>query len=139
VGSYRAWWERPAAHGDEEGSVFTVDSLLAGREDGVRAVYARIVEAGRGAGTVVEDAKKSCVHLAADAEAPAFAGVHPRKTGVLLNLRTAAPISSPRVRKTEQLSRHRFFNEILVESPGEVDAELAGWLREAYELSAVKA
>ena len=117
----------------------TVDGLLAGRDDGVRAVYTRVVEAARAAGPVFEDAKKTCVHLAPAADASAFAGVHPRKTGILLNLRTAAPISSPRVRKTEQLSRHRFFNEILVEAPDQVDAELAGWLREAYALSAVKA
>ena len=119
--------------------MFTVDALLAGRAPVVEAIYVRIIEAARGLGPLFEDAKKTCVHLAADAEAGAFAGIHPRKTGILLNLRTAAPISSPRVRKTEQLSRHRFFNEILVESPGEVDAELAGWLREAYELSGAKA
>ena len=118
--------------------MFTVDSLLAGRQEGVRAIYGRIVEVVRGLGPLVEDAKKTCVHLAPDDEASAFAGVHPRKTGILLNLRTAAPISSPRVRKTEQISRHRFFNEILVESPDEVDAELLGWLREAYELSGAK-
>ena len=119
--------------------MFTVDSLLANRDDGVRAVYARLIEALRDVGPVVEDAKKTCVHLLPDAGASAFAGVHPRKSGILLNLRTAAPISSPRVRKTEQLSRHRFFNEVLVELPGEVDAELAGWMREAYELSGAKA
>ena len=117
----------------------TVDGLLAGRDDSVRAAYTRVVEAARSAGPVFEDAKKTCVHLAPAADASAFAGVHPRKTGVLLNLRTSAPISSARVRKTEQISRNRFFNEILVESPDQVDAELAGWMREAYELSAVKA
>lgn len=118
--------------------MFTVDSLLAGRAPVVEVIYVRIIEAMRGFGPLVEDAKKTCVHLAADDEAPAFAGVHPRKAGILLNLRTAAPISSPRVRKVEQLSRHRFFNEILVESPDEVDAELAGWMREAYALSGSK-
>lgn len=117
----------------------TVDSLLEGRDGSVRAVYARVVEAARGAGPVFEDAKKTCVHLAPAEDASAFAGVHPRKTGILLNLRTSAPISSPRVRKTEQLSRYRFFNEILIESPDQVDAELTAWMREAYELSAVKA
>ena len=118
--------------------MFTVDALLAGRQDVVRSIYLRLIEAVRGLGPLVEDAKKTCVHLAPDAEASAFAGVHPRKSGILLNLRTAVPISSPRVRKVEQLSRHRFFNEILVESPDEVDAELVGWLREACELSGAR-
>ena len=118
--------------------MYTVDALLEGRDDSVRGVYARLVDALREVGPVVEEAKKTCVHLLPAADASAFAGVHPRKAGILLNLRTAAPISSPRVRKTEQLSRHRFFNEILVESPDQVDAELAGWVREAYALSGVK-
>jgi hypothetical protein len=118
--------------------MLTVDALLGGREEVVRSVYQRIVEAARGFGPLVEDAKQTCVHLASATDAAAFAGVHPRKHGILLNLRTAAPIVSTRVRKTEQLSRHRFFNEVLVESPDEVDAELAGWLGEAYGLSRAK-
>jgi len=114
----------------------TVDALLSGRDDSVRGTYARLIEQLHTLGGVHEDAKQTCIHLAPAPGATAFAGVHPRKTGILLNLRTAAPLDSPRVRKTERLSRSRYFNEVLVESPEDVDAQLLAWLRDAYALSA---
>lgn len=118
--------------------MFTVDALLSGRDASVRSTYDRLMEALRALGPVAEEAKKTSVHLVPAPGAAAFAGVHPRRTGILLNLRTAGPIGSSRVRKAEQISRNRWFNEVLVESPGEVDAELLEWAREAYALSAAK-
>lgn len=82
---------------------------------------------------VVVDPKGTCLHLN---RRVAFAGIHPRKTGVLLNLRTAAPIDSARMRKTERLSANRYNNETLIESPTALDAELRGWIAEAHSLAA---
>jgi hypothetical protein len=65
----------------------------------------------------------------------AFLGIHPRSGAVLLNLVTAEPIVSARIRKSEQVSRNRWHNEIVISSIAAVDAELAGWLRTAYALS----
>lgn len=115
--------------------MFTVDALIAGKDAVVRQIYDRLVDALADLGPVGEDAKKTSIHLTAGEGGTAFAGVHPRRAGILLNVRTAAPIRSPRVRKLEQVSRSRFHNEILIASPGEVDAELAGWLGEAYALA----
>jgi hypothetical protein len=50
-------------------------------------------------------------------------------------IRTAAPIESPRVRKLERVSAHRWHNELLLSAPAEVDDEVMGWLGEAYALS----
>ena len=118
--------------------MFTVDSLIAGKDAVVQQIYDRLMDALRALGPVGQDAKKTSIHLTAGEGGIAFAGVHPRRAAILLNVRTSAPIESPRVRKLEQVSRSRFHNEILLSSPDEVDAELAGWLREAYELSAAK-
>ncbi len=41
-----------------------------------------------------------------------------------------------RVAKVEQVSAHRYHNELKLERPEQVDDELAGWLRAAYELGA---
>ena len=63
-----------------------------------------------------------------------FAGVHPRKSYLLLNLRTDHPIESQRITKTEQVSKSRFHNEMKLASPEGVDEELLGWLKDAYAL-----
>jgi hypothetical protein len=115
---------------------YTVDALLDGKDAVVAETYARLLAALRTLGAVEEEAKKTSVHLTAGPGTSAFAGVHPRRAALLLNIRSAAPIESPRVRKVEQVSKNRFHNELLLESPSDVDAELVGWLRAAYGLAA---
>src|SRR3954447_15483407 len=61
--------------------------------------------------------KQSCIHLVAQVGGTAFAGVHPRKQAVLLNLRLSTPLEGPRIRRVEQASRNRYHNELLIESP----------------------
>jgi len=107
--------------------------LFAKSEPAVEKTYAAILKAVAKFGPVKADAKKTSIHLAAKT---GFAGVHPRKSAILLNIRSSAPIKSRRIRKVEQVSANRFHNEMLIASPAEVDAEVAAWLRAAYELSA---
>lgn len=75
--------------------------------------------------------KKTSIHLT---RSVGFAGVHPRKSYLYLNIRTAYPIDSPRIAKSEQVSKNRFHNELKLTSPDEIDAELLGWLKDAYAL-----
>ncbi len=110
-----------------------LDALFVGREPQVRATFDRSVTALAALGPLAVQAKKPSIHLA---RRSAFAGVQPRKGSILLNIRTAAPLDSARVRKVEHVSANRFHNEMLLEGPGEVDAELLDWLGEAYALSA---
>lgn len=98
-----------------------------------REVYDAILAAVRKFGPVAVEEKKTSIHLVAGS---AFAGVHPRKSGVLLNIRTDAEIRSGRIRKIEQVSKNRFHCELLIVSLEDVDRELIGWLRAAYQLSA---
>lgn len=111
---------------------YTVEALFAGKDPASRAIYARLLEALGALGPCREEPKKTSIHLA---RTTGFAGVHPRKGALLLNVRTAQPIDSPRVVKREQVSRHRWHNEIRLASAEEVDAELLAWLREAYALA----
>ena len=108
-----------------------VTLLFNGSKANVPAIYERILEALAEIGPFETEPKKTSIHLI---RVNGFAGIHPRKRSLTLNLRTAQPIQSPRIAKLEQISKQRFHNEIKLEQPADVDAELIGWLREAYEL-----
>ena len=83
---------------------------------------------------VFEDLKSTCVHINAGENGTAYAGAHPRTGGVLLNIVTAAPLKSKRIRKAEQRSRNRCHCEVLLSSEADVDDELLGWLSDAAKL-----
>jgi hypothetical protein len=111
----------------------TDEALFAQAGPAALAVYKALIKALKPLGRVGVEVKKTSVHLAGAKSA--FAGAHPRKTGVLLNIRSRAKIASPRIRKVEQVSANRFHNELLLSAPSDIDAELLVWLRGAYELS----
>jgi hypothetical protein len=83
----------------------------------------------------VVETKSTSIHLVAGFSGNTFAGVHPQKAAILLDIRSAAPLTSPRVRKVEQVSKNRFHNELLLASPDYVNGELLRWLRAVYELA----
>ena len=97
-----------------------------------RKVYETILAATAKFGDVRAEEKKTSVHLVAKS---GFAGVHPRKGAVLLNIRSDSPINSERIRKLEQVSAKRYHNEMLIDTPAGVDSEVVGWLQSAYALS----
>ena len=83
---------------------------------------------------VFEDPKATCVHINAGEDGTAYAGAHPRAGGVLLNIVTATPLKSKRIRKAEQRSRNRCHCEVLLSREDDIDDELLGWLEEAARL-----
>ena len=109
-----------------------VDAVFAGKDPEALRTYGALIAALKPFGPFAEEAKKTSIHLARKS---AFAGVHPRKSAILLVIRTATPIESPRVRKLERVSANRWHNEMLLSAPSDVDAEVLGWLKQAYELS----
>ena len=112
---------------------FDLNSHFVEKSPVVRAIYDRLMAETRSFGAVTEEPKKTSIHLV---NKTAFAGVATRKTALLLNIKSAAPIDSPRFPKTEKVSSNRYHQEVKLTDPAEVDAELLGWLRQAYELSA---
>ena len=110
----------------------TVDEHFEGRPEGLRAVYDRLVAAAEKFGEVAQDAKKTSIHLN---RRTAFAGVAVRKDCIVLTIKADGPIASPRVFKSEQTSAKRFHHEVKLSTVKDVDAELRGWLKAAYELS----
>jgi len=110
----------------------TVNAHFENRDAVVRQIYDRLLKSARTFGPVVEDPKKTSIHLV---NRTAFAGVATRKSAIVLTIKADSDISSPRIHKSEQTSARRFHHEVKLNSPADVDAELVGWLKNAYALS----
>jgi hypothetical protein len=95
-------------------------------------LYERVMTLVEDLGDCEVEIKKTSLHVV---HGRAFLGIHPRKNGLLLNLVTAEPLQSKRLRKTEQVSANRWHNELLVTDELAVDDELRAWLKKAYMLT----
>ena len=111
---------------------FAVADHVRGRDPVVSSTYAALMKAAKKLGPVIEEPKKTSIHLV---RKTAFAGVATRKTSIVLTLKSAHDIKSRRVSKHEQVSAGRWHLEVRLNAPGDVDAEIAGWLKAGYELS----
>jgi uncharacterized protein DUF5655 len=111
---------------------FTVSQHFEGRDPIVKSIYDRILEESHQFGKVLEEPKKTSIHLV---NKSAFAGVATQKAALVLNIKSASRITDARIRKSEQLSASRFHQEVKLTSPAEVDEVLIGWLKAAYLLS----
>ena len=110
-----------------------VESHFAKTEPTVRAIYQRLIEVARAFGPVAEDPKKTSIHLVRHAT---FAGVATRRSSLILTLKSARDIRSPRIQKREQASANRWHLEVRLEKPAHVDRQVTTWLRAAYDLAA---
>jgi len=103
-----------------------------GKDPVVKSIYDHIVKESRKFGAVIEEPKKTSIHLV---NKSAFAGVMTRKSALILNIKSAAPLKDKRIKKSEQVSASRFHQEVKLTSPDELDSVLIGWLKEAYSIS----
>lgn len=109
-----------------------LDTLFAGKDIAVRTIYSRLLEVLHSFGPFREEPKKTSIHLVTTS---GFAGVHPRKSFLYLNVRLDRPLQGERVANSEQVSKNRYHNEIKITALDEVDDELIAWLKEAYALA----
>jgi uncharacterized protein DUF5655 len=98
----------------------------------VRELYDRLLTGFRQFGPVTESPKKTCIHLDTKSS---FAGVYVRKDYINLVLRTDYPIDSPRVAKSEQISKNRYHHTIKLEPADAFDKQFVKWLKDAYQLT----
>lgn len=110
----------------------TVHHHFEDRVPAVRAIYDRLLAAAQRFGPVREEPKKTSIHLARET---AFAGIATRKNALILTLKSATDLKSPRISKHEQASANRWHLEVRLDDPAQVDAEIEGWLKAAYELA----
>jgi hypothetical protein len=111
---------------------YSVNDHFTNRDPSVRALYDQLLSILRTSGSVIEDPKKTSIHLNRKS---ALAGVETRKGGLLLNIKSDHQIKSPRIEKAEQISAKRFHHKVRISSPKDLDQELKAWLKEAYLLS----
>jgi hypothetical protein len=110
----------------------TVDSHFAKSGPEVLATYRRLLEAARALGGVAEESKKTSIHLVRDT---AFAGVATRRSSLIVTLKSAKDIRSPRIEKRERTSANRWHVEVRLEKPADVDRQFTNWLAAAYDLA----
>ncbi len=111
---------------------FTVKAHFDGKDATVRQIYDRLLKDVKKFGRVVEDPKKTSIHLV---NKTAFAGVATRNSAIILTIKSDRHLVSSRIHKSEQTSAHRFHHEVKLTSVADVDAELSDWLKNAYALS----
>ena len=95
-------------------------------------LYQELLSAIGKIGPFSEEEKKTCTHLVRKS---AFAGVHPRKQGFVLTLKAPGPVASKRIVKSEQASKNRWHLDVRVAERDDIDTELLGWVRAAYDMS----
>jgi hypothetical protein len=111
---------------------FSVKSHFDSKDAVTKTMYERLLKGVKKFGRVIEDPKKTSIHLV---NKTAFAGVATRNKAIVLTIKSDRELSSPRIHKSEQTSSRRFHHEVKLTSVADVDAELLGWLKSAYELS----
>jgi hypothetical protein len=110
----------------------TVEQHFAGRAPVVRAIYRKILSAAKANGPVVEDPKKTSIHLA---RKTAFAGVATRANALLLTVKSDREIESARIVRSEKTSANRWHLLVRLDAPTQVDAEIKAWLKHAFALA----
>lgn len=78
------------------------------------------------------EAVKTAIHLGA--RRAMFASVNVRRTHLRVGILLDRRLQHRRVERVEVLSRTRYSHGVDVWGPDDVDAELLGWLNEAYDL-----
>lgn len=109
-----------------------LDALFTDKDPVVRDIYDRLAVALSKLGAFDAEAKKTSIHLV---HGTAFAGAHPRKAWLDITIRTATPLSGPRVRAQQQVSKSRWHQDIRLVTPRDIDRELIAWLKVAYNLT----
>jgi len=106
-----------------------LDRHFAGAEPAVRETFDRVlaVVSALGPVTVLPEKTRIALHVRMS-----FAALMPRRRWLNGHLVLARRVDSPRFVRVETFSPRNVLHEFRLSSPGEVDAELARWLAEAY-------
>jgi len=106
---------------------------LKGKEPVVTATYEKLIKDLHKFGPIKIEPKKTSIHLG---NRFGFAGVYTRKDYINLEVHLKRKLTSKRISKVEQASTNRYHHTIKLSGPNEIDKELLGWLKEAYDLKA---
>lgn len=111
-------------------AVVGLDAFFEGAAPELRELFDRFVAAV--GGPVVVNATKSRISLQARMR---FAGIdRPRKRHLVANFVLTRPIDSERLARVDYVPPYYYVHRLRLSGPADVDAELEGWLHEAYQV-----
>ena len=110
---------------------YTEADHLRDKEPVVIVIYQKLIAALQKFGPLKIEPKKTSIHLG---NRFGFAGVYTRKNYINLEVHLNYRLSGKRIVKVEQASANRFHHTIQLHSVKDIEKELLGWLKEAYEL-----
>jgi Domain of unknown function (DUF5655) len=112
--------------------VVGIDAFFAGAAPGLRSLFDQFVAAASEPGPVTVNATKSRISLQVRFR---FAGIDkPRKDHLLANFVLTTPVRSDRFARVEFIPPYYYIHRLRLRTPEDVDAELKGWLAQAYGL-----
>ena len=109
----------------------TVDQHFENKPETIREIYLKLLNELARFGPVRENPNNSSIHLE---NRYGFAGVYTRQKYILLHIHLSRPLKNDRIIKIEQLSKNRWKHVVKLTTPSDINAQLLGWLKEAYEL-----
>jgi hypothetical protein len=110
----------------------SINDHFVNKDPSVRALYDQLLETLNKFGPIEEDPKKTSIHINRHS---ALIGIETRKDCLLLTIKADHEINNPRIEKAERLSAKRFYHKVRIRSLNDYDAELKGWLKDAYALA----
>ena len=113
--------------------VVGLDEFFAGSAPELRELFELFVAAARSNGPVTVNVTKSRIALQVRMRFAAI--LRPRKRFLAAHVVLTRPIASPRL-TVEYLPPYYYVHRLRLGAPEDIDAELQGWLAEAYEVGA---
>lgn len=116
-------------------SLGALDQHFAAKDASVRETFDRILRVVRGFGpvTVLSEKTRIALHVRMS-----FAALSPRQRWLDGHVVLARRLDSPRFKRIYVVSPRNVVHEFRLNSPDDVDGEVAAWLREAYEVGEQK-
>ena len=111
-------------------SEWTIDRHLLGKPGEVVALYHRFIKLVEACGPFEYSVTKTAISLKGTRRG--FAGLKPRSTSLDGYLDLERRIEDPRIRRSGPYTKRLFVHQFRIVALAELDAEFAGWLREAY-------
>lgn len=109
---------------------WTVERHLAGKPDGIVALYRRFIELAEACGPFTYAVAKTAITLKGTRRG--FAGASPKAGHLEGYLDLQRRIEDPRIRRATPYTAKLFVHRYRVTSLSELDDDFAAWLREAY-------
>ena len=111
---------------------WTVQDHLHGKPDAVVALYRRFVPLVQACGPFEYAVSKTAITFKGSRRG--FAGAKPTAQGLDGYLDLQRRVEDPRIRRASPYTKRLVVHQFRISAPEQLDAEFAGWVREAYQV-----